>query len=273
MAIITIARERGAYGRIIARKLADALDAHFIDRDIVDARLEGLGVTQKKREAFDERKPGFFASLTNAVEEYVTCLKLVLYEEALQGNCVILGRGGQMLFKDVPGSLSVRLIAPPEIRCQRVAEAEELDIAQARTVVSRVDHNREGFNNFFFDSEWANPLNYDVIFNTGDISPEKVTMLITAMAKAIPQDEIKRGIEKLKSYTLAQKVEREILHVKKIPVFFLNVKCKDGTVVLTGIAHSDEVIEQAKKAAVIDGVKKVVSKLEIGMHAHFDGRM
>ncbi len=273
MAIITIARERGAYGRVIAKKLAESLDAHFIDRDIVDARLDKLGVTQKKREAFDERKPGFFASLTNAVEEYVTCLKLVIFEEASQGNCVVLGRGGQMLFKDVPGSLSVRLIAPPEVRYQRVAEAEGLDLSQAKTVVTRVDHNREGFNNFFFDSEWANPLNYDVIFNTGDLSVEKVTMLITAMAKAIPKDEIANGIKKLADLSLAEKVERQILHVKKVPVFFLNVKCENGTAILTGIAHADTVIEQAKKAACISGVTDVISKIEIGMHAHFDGRI
>ena len=82
MAIITVARERGAYGRVVAEKLAEKLSAHFIDRNVVDARLEAMGITEKKRLAFDERKPGFFAALTNAVEEYVCCLKQVMYEEA-----------------------------------------------------------------------------------------------------------------------------------------------------------------------------------------------
>lgn len=273
MAIITIARERGAYGRDVAQALAAALGAHYIDRDIVDARLERLGVTQKKREAFDERKPGFFASLTNAVEEYVTCLKLVLFDEAKDGNCVILGRGSQVLFKGVPGCLSVRLIAPPDIRHARVAESEELDIAQARQVVTKVDRNREGFNNFFFDSEWADPLNYDVIFNTGSIAPEKVTALIAGMARAISEEDKLKGIEALKNMTLAQQVERHILHVLKVPVFFLNVTCDGDKVTLNGIAHSADVIEQARKGAFIDGVKTVVSKLEIGLHGHYEGRV
>lgn len=272
MAIITIARERGAFGRTIARSLAQSLGAHFIDRDIIETRLESLGISQKKREAFDEQKPGFFASLTNAAEEYVTCLRLVLYEEAQNGNCVILGRGSQMLFKNVPGCLSVRLIAPEDVRAQRVADTEKLDLAQARTIVSKIDRNREGFNSFFFDSEWANPLNYDVVFNTDTLTSERIAGILSDMAKTIPDDDIRQGQIQLQNLTRACKIERHLLHVLKLPVFFLNVTCNGETVTLTGIAHSADVIEQARQAACIDGIKSVNCKLQIGLQGHYDGR-
>ena len=100
-----------------------------------------------------------------------------------------------------------------------------------------------------------------------------MTSLIKAMATAIPPEEVEKGIAVLKNRTLAQQVEREILHVKKVPVFFLNVKCEGGTVTLNGIAHSADVMEQARQAAFIDGVKTVVSKLEIGLHGHYEGRI
>ena len=45
MAIITIARERGAYGRIVAKMLSERMAAHFIDCNVVDARLEAMGIT------------------------------------------------------------------------------------------------------------------------------------------------------------------------------------------------------------------------------------
>ena len=273
MAIITIARERGAHGRQVARALADRLGAHFIDRDIVESRLETLGIKQKKSEAFDERKPGFFASLTNAVEEYVTCLKLVLFDEARDANCVVLGRGGQMLFREVPGHLSVRLIAPAELRSERVAETEHLDLAQARQVVSKVDHNRAGFNSFFFDCDWADPLDYDMVFNTRRLSVDAVVGWLADMARSIPEKELADGREMLANLARAQKVERHLLHVQKLPVFFLKVTCDGDKATLTGIAHSADVIEQARRAAFIDGIQTVNCKIEIGLHGHYEGRI
>ncbi len=132
MAIITIARERGAYGRIVAKMLAERLSAHFIDYAVVDARLQAMGITEKKRTAFDERKPSFFAALTNAVEEYVCCLKQVMYEEAKTDSCVILGRGSQVLFADVPGAIRVRLVASPKCATSVSQRRKRLTSARRR---------------------------------------------------------------------------------------------------------------------------------------------
>lgn len=273
MAIITIARERGAHGRLVARKLADRLGAQFVDRDIVETRLETLGIKQRKREAFDERKPGFFATLTNAVEEYVTCLKLAMYEEAKTGNCVILGRGGQRMFKDVPGHLGIRLIAPASLRCERVAESEQLDLEQARQVVSKVDHNRAGFNNYFFDCDWTDPLDYDMVFNTRKLSVDAIVEWLACMARSIPEKELDAGREMLVNMAQAQKIVRHLLLVQKLPVYFLKVVCSGDRATLTGVAHSADVVEQVRRAAFIDGIKAVNCNIDIGLRAPYDGRI
>jgi len=271
MAIITIARERGAYGRIIAEKLVKALGAHFIDKEIVDRRLEDLGISEKRRMQFDERRPGFFSTLTSAVEEYVSCLKLVLYEEASDGNCVILGRGGQTLFKNVPGSLSVRMIAPQAIRCERVAAAENITVSQARQLVEKIDKNREGFNAFFFDNEWANPQNYDVVYNTATLSADCIAAQIATLTTRMTDEMKEQGRQMLKNLILAQRIERHLLYVEKIPIFFLNVTCDGGNVLLNGIVHSMDAIDKAKSTAKISGVDNVECKLQIGLHGRYQG--
>ena len=271
MAIITIARERGAYGRIVAKMLAERLSAHFIDYTVVDARLQAMGITEKKRTAFDERKPSFFAALTNAVEEYVCCLKQVMYEEAKADSCVILGRGSQVLFADVPGAVRIRLVASPQVRYQRVAEAEGIDIRQAKELVDRIDHDRTGFNSYFFDTEWANPSAYQMILNTEHLTPENAVEIICALVKQTVTPEIEADAQAmLKDLAMSQAIEREILHVRRIPVFFLKVTCSGKQATLAGVAHSTDDIDKAREAAIAMGMERVNCRIEIGLHGQYD---
>ena len=271
MAIITIARERGAYGRIVAKMLAEKLSAHFIDCSVVDARLQAMGITEKKRSAFDERKPSFFAALTNAVEEYVCCLKQVMYEEAKADSCVILGRGSQVLFADVPGAVRVRLVASPQVRYQRVAESEGIDIRQAKELVDRIDHDRAGFNSYFFDTEWANPSAYQMILNTEHLKPENAVEIICALVKQTVTPKIEADAQAmLKDLAMSQAIEREILHVRRIPVFFLKVTCSGKQATLAGVAHSTDDIEKAREAAAAMGMERVDCRIEIGLHGQYD---
>ena len=271
MAIITIARERGAYGRIVAEKLAQRLNAHFIDYNVVDARLEAMGITEKRRTAFNERRPGFFAALTSAVEEYVCCLKQVMYEEAQAEDCVILGRGSQVLFENVPGAVRVRLVASQQIRYQRVAESERIDVRQAKELVDRIDHDRAGFNSYFFDTEWGSPACYQMVLNTEHLTPENAVEIICVLTRQTVTPEIKADAQiMLKNLATAQSIEREILHVRKIPVFFLKVTCAGKTATLSGVAHSTDDIEKAREAALTKGMERVESRIEIGLHGQYD---
>ena len=271
MAIITIARERGAYGRIVAKMLAEKMPAHFIDCNVVDARLQAMGITEKKRSAFDERKPSFFAALTNAVEESVCCLKQVMYEEAKADSCVILGRGSQVLFADVPGAVRVRLVASPQVRYQRVAEAEGIDIRQAKELVDRIDHDRTGFNSYFFDTEWADPAAYQMILNTEHLTPENAVEIICALVKQTVTPEIEADAQAmLVNLAQAQAIEREILHVRRIPVFFLKVTCSGKQVTLAGVAHTTDDIDKAREAAVAMGMERVECRIELGLHGQYD---
>ena len=49
------------------------------------------------------------------------------------------------------------------------------------------------------------------------------------MARSIPEKELADGREMLANLARAQKVERHLLHVQKLPVFFLKVTCDGDT--------------------------------------------
>lgn len=269
MAIVAIARERGAMGEIVAKELAKQMNYRFVDKRIVEERLEALGLSEKNRQSFDEKKPGFFAAFTSAMDDYIRCLKNILFEEAIQGNCVFLGRGCQFLFKDIPGTVLIRLVAPLETRIQRVKEHMGLDDRSARLEVTHKDRDREQFNEHFFDVGWKNPENYHLTINTEGIAASDIVGIIKeTIAIRIKPEAIPVGQAMLRNLALAQAITRHILHDLKLPVFFLEVECAGNEATLNGIAHSVDTIGRACEAAKIQGIERVNCKISVGRLAN-----
>ena len=64
MAVITIARELGAWGENARQLLAKRLNATLIDKNVIESRLDHHGLDETLLQRYDERKPGFFSSFS-----------------------------------------------------------------------------------------------------------------------------------------------------------------------------------------------------------------
>ena len=123
MAIITISRQFGSLGTIIAKALKDELKLESLDKIALEETLvSDYGIPEEKVERYDEKKPAFWDIFSSDKDRYLHFLKTVLYDFASKGNCIIIGRGGQVLLKDIPGVLHVRIVAPRELRIKRIKE-------------------------------------------------------------------------------------------------------------------------------------------------------
>ena len=89
MAVITISRQVAALGDEVAGELAKRLGYKFITRKEIEKRIVELGFPENKMPKFDERKPGFFASLTKDRDEYLNYAQYAILEAAEQKNVVI----------------------------------------------------------------------------------------------------------------------------------------------------------------------------------------
>lgn len=92
MAIISISRQVAAQGDEVSSELAKILGYKFITRKEIEKRIVELGFPESKMPKFDERKPGFFASLTKDRDEYLNYTQYAILEAAKQQNVVIIGR-------------------------------------------------------------------------------------------------------------------------------------------------------------------------------------
>ena len=137
MAVITISRQYGSGGKIIARRVCDVLGYTYFDKNLmlqVAAEIGGMEKDQivdfsedtYKMQNFVERLLGskrvkvetWNASAKEMQiqsldqEEGVELVHDTILAAYDRGNVVIIGRGGQAILREQPGVLHVRIQAP-----------------------------------------------------------------------------------------------------------------------------------------------------------------
>jgi cytidylate kinase len=151
MAIVTISREFGAFGRPVGREVARRLGAEFLDREIVADVATRAGITLAEAEDLDERVPSRWqrvaAALSIGLPDPVTppvpasfeadpgtrpdlstpdrlaaLTRVVIEEAADRGDVVILGRGGAFILADRPGAFHVLLHADLDVRVRALVD-------------------------------------------------------------------------------------------------------------------------------------------------------
>jgi cytidylate kinase len=250
MAIITISRELAALGDETAHELAKLLNYRFVDKQVLETRMKSYGIVGRKFEKYDERKPSFWASLSQDRDDYLHYLKTAIFTEAEQGSCVFIGRGTNMVFKNVPGVISVFLVAPFEIRAERVKSYFHCDDKRARQIIEQSDHDRIGFHRYFFDIEWKDPGNYHLALNTGHLHPTISAEIIKNLRDHILNSESEAlNQTRLKELILGQRVKHHVIYEREIPIHFLEASVSNNMITLYGVANSQSLVEAALTAA------------------------
>jgi cytidylate kinase len=251
MAIVTISRELAALGDETAHELAKLLNCRFVDKAALEGRIKSYGVAEHKLEKYDERRPSFFASLSQDRDDYLHYLKTAILAEAGAGPCILIGRGASVVLKNVPGVLSVFLAAPLEIRLERVKSYFHCDDRRARQIIAQSDRDREGFHHYFFDMGWQDPSNYHLTLNTGRQPPALIAELIRFLLdRTAGPDTEAQGALRIREMIAGQRVKHHILYEKEVPVHFLEASVSGKTLSLYGVANSAALVESAVAAAV-----------------------
>jgi len=97
-------------------------------------------------------------------------------------SIVIRGRGSQFILKDFPGAFHVLIVAPIEVRVKRVMESLKLNEEGARKEIARFDDGSREFVKRYFKANIADPINYDIVINTNNLSIEGAASIIVDAA-------------------------------------------------------------------------------------------
>ncbi|QTA86239.1 AAA family ATPase [Desulfonema magnum] len=194
MSVITISRQFGAGGRTLGTLVAEKLGYSLVDEDIIEkvaqkARvspnwvksvekeaggrllkyISGLGPFRKNYlERIGEHKRGYIDG-----HIYVDLLHEIIKELAHEGDCVIIGRGGQYILKDYEDVWHVLLIADLDHRVKFMEEHYELSSRQAALIVDKHGKRRKNLYRYFHKEDYDQPYLYHIVLNMGRLTIEK----------------------------------------------------------------------------------------------------
>jgi cytidylate kinase len=183
MSAITISREFGSEGDVIAQKVAQILGYHFVDQKFIGVVLGQYGYVEFDKEY--KTLPTFWARFDAQREKQrdvmAGMLNRVIQAVAHHGNVVILGRSGFEVLGGYADVLHVRLQAPSSIRVGRVMAEQKISYDEAEAVVKKTDKVRRAFVEEFYGAPWGAVQAFDLVINTGKIFPDlAVTWVIDA---------------------------------------------------------------------------------------------
>ncbi len=265
MAIITISREMGSGGIPIVHQSAEELGYTLINGDTIKDVASSYGLTAEALQQVDEKPPAFVEKLDRQIELNMNRIQLIVLEQALKGDVVIYGRGGQDLLPGINNVFRVRVIAPFEERVERWAVREWIDPDLARSLVRKSDQQRAGFIKYYFDRNWSNPIDYDLIVNTSRLSFETAVKMIVDGVKDRNLVEKKSAAKaKLRDLIIQKKIQIVRLADERIEDIWFNIAVKEGIVTLTGHVYSESEREAAiDDARQVAGVTDVLDNLKI----------
>ncbi|GMO28679.1 MAG: cytidylate kinase family protein [Termitinemataceae bacterium] len=265
MAIITISRELAALGDEISVELAKQLNYRHVDKKTLEDRIKGYGINQQKLEKYDERKPSFFASLSQDRDEYLHYLKSAILAEAENGDCVFVGRGAFAIFGDMPAVISLFLTASHNTRIERVKSYFHCDEKRAGQIILQSDLDRRGFHKYFFDLIWTDSRNYNITLNSSYLAPKDCAEIIkNLISNTIDAEKNNLFKKRLKEMSLAQSIIHHVLYEKNIVIHFLEASVQENNVTLFGVANSKTVSDAAVNAAKeLPSIQQVKSEIQV----------
>jgi len=175
--VITISREPGSGGRIVATTLAEKLGLDLFHQEIINEMAESAQVSSRILETLDEKGLSVLEEwITSLVDnrhlwpdQYLRHLMKVIGTIGKHGNAVIVGRGANFVLPP-EGRIRVRIVAPLDVRVENVSSNFGVSAEDAKLRIIRTESERRAFIRKYFNADITDPINYDLVLNTGTLS-------------------------------------------------------------------------------------------------------
>ena len=213
MAIVTISRQVGSNGDEIAALVARKCKHQLVGRDEVHKLAQSCDAGFKDACALYEKEtqPGFFERLFFNNPSYTSLFESLNFELASRGDVIIIGRGAQVVLRDMVGVIKVRVVAPTRVRIQRVAQKHKIDMGHAAEFVDKYDHQRKSLIRTLFDKDLRDWGLYDLIINTANFTPEGAADIVCQAIDVAHYEHTQEALKaELERRAFAKRVESAI---------------------------------------------------------------
>jgi cytidylate kinase len=188
ISVVTISRESGSGGTILAANLARTMGFDLFHREVIQEMAESANISTRIIETLDEKGLSVLEDSVAAMirerhlwpDEFLRYLMKVVGTIGKHGRAVIVGRGAQFILPQ-DENLKVRVIAPLAMRIQNVAHELDMADSEAQKMILKTDSDRRSFSRKYFYADVTDPLNYDLVINTARVHIDAAVKSIVAV--------------------------------------------------------------------------------------------
>ncbi|MDX9881009.1 MAG: cytidylate kinase-like family protein [Prolixibacteraceae bacterium] len=159
--VVTISREVGCAGVKLAKKLAGKLNEQggkckwkVFSKEIFEEAARELEMDRKKlktvlnsegRNTFDEILGALGDKRFKSERKIRKTVAGFIRSIATDGHCIIVGRGGHLIARDIRNSLHLRFKAPLDWRVKKIARRHRISETEALKFIGKTEKERESF--------------------------------------------------------------------------------------------------------------------------------
>ncbi|MBP3887209.1 MAG: cytidylate kinase-like family protein [Cellulosilyticum sp.] len=193
--IITIGRQYGSGGRLVGKKLAEALGISFYNREIIELAAQQSGMSEEAFEKVDETAASslLYSIATGAymfgnyvspqVDLPLNDKLFILQSEiiksvAIKESCVIVGRCADYILKDRKDVINVFIHASKEARKQRAIDEYGIAANKVENYLNKIDKKRSTYYNYYTGEKWGYSTNYQLCLDSSVLGIEGCVHMI-----------------------------------------------------------------------------------------------
>jgi cytidylate kinase len=185
--VITISREPGSGGRIVAQKLSARLGFEVFHQEVLHEMAKRAEVSKQLLATLDERGLSILEDWISSLvydrhlwpDQYLQHLMNVVGTIGKHGRAVVVGRGANFILPPEQ-RFRVRITASRRLRIENVARTFNLSQDEAKRRVIKTESNRKAFIRKYFNADIADPVNYDLVINTDTLAVDNTVEVVGA---------------------------------------------------------------------------------------------
>lgn len=189
--IISVSREFGSGGHVIAEALANIFNIPMYDHDILkEIASKDVLIDAALLEKYDEvprnrllyRKVNGFS---NSPSENIANMQFdFLKKQAESGQSFIaVGRCSEYVLREYKGLVKLFILADAEVKTQRIMKLHNMSHDAAADWIKKTDKQRKTYHNFYCPNKWGDSRYYDICMNTSKLGIEETVNFLANYIK------------------------------------------------------------------------------------------
>lgn len=178
--IISVGREFGSGGRVIAEELAKRFEIPIYDRHLITEIASKTGLTPEEIEKYNENPKHRLLSrsvrgFSNSIEDNIAEMQFnFIREKAAAGESfVVVGRCSETKLRDFPCLVSLFILGDRKEKISRVMKLYELSEEKAKSFIDKKDRKRKRYHNYHCEGHWGDSRLYDLSINSSRLGIER----------------------------------------------------------------------------------------------------